>query len=109
METTFENNKSFGEFVNPWFFPTIERYRGALEQGGFAVDSIELIDRPTPLATGVREWLEIFAEGITKNLDAKQLDVFLDEAIEIMKPHLFSPEGGWVADYVRLRFSARKG
>jgi len=109
MQTTFENNEGFGEFVNPWFFPTIERYRGVLERGGFTVDSIELIDRPTPLATGVREWLKIFAAGITKNLDAKQLDVFLDESIEIMKPHLFSPEEGWVADYVRLRFSARKG
>lgn len=108
MKTVFANNTEFGEFINPWFFPDIETYCSALERGGFNVESMELIDRPTPLATGVKEWLKLFAVGITKNLDAKQMEIFLDETIDIVKPQLYSLDKGWVADYVRLRFSARK-
>ena len=48
---------------DPWFFPTAEDYRGRLERHGFAVDSIALFPRPTPLPGDVTGWLETFAES----------------------------------------------
>ncbi|MFO1419200.1 MAG: class I SAM-dependent methyltransferase [Methylotetracoccus sp.] len=46
----------------PWFFPSAEDYRDLLAGAGFAVNSIELIQRPTPLPGDVGGWLETFAQ-----------------------------------------------
>jgi len=108
IERVFAKNPDFGVFTNPWFFPTEEIYRKALEEGGFNVDYIEVIPRPTPLATGVREWLKIFADHIISGLNEEQTNRFLDQVEEEVRPHLYSAENGWVADYVRLRFAAVK-
>jgi SAM-dependent methyltransferase len=78
------------------FFPTTEQYRIRLEDAGFTVDTISLIPRPTPLPeSGMRGWLETFRRGL------------LDQLPEDRQPVLYSSEGVWVADYVRLRFRAR--
>ena len=45
----------------PWFFPTADEYARRPSAHGFAVESIALTPRPTPLATGMRTWLETFA------------------------------------------------
>src|SRR2546426_792743 len=44
----------------PWYFPTVEDYRGRLERAGFSIGYIELIPRPTPLPTDMAGWLETF-------------------------------------------------
>src|ERR1700734_2568802 len=49
-----ENNK---------FFSPAE-YRVLLERHGFQVEEIELIPRPTPLATGMAAWLETFRRSV---------------------------------------------
>lgn len=108
MATVFEENDDFGEFINPWFFPSDQEYQALLEKAGFQVHYIELIDRPTPLKTGLREWLKIFANHVNSNLNTEQVNRFLDAVEQRVKPTLYSPEKGWVADYVRLRFSASK-
>lgn len=107
MERVFEDHSEFGEFENPWYFPGVDEYRRKLQQAGFKVQSLEIIPRPTPLSSGVREWLKIFSQGITKNLSEAQRDVFLNEVEEKVRPSL-QIKGQWVADYVRLRFSTIK-
>jgi trans-aconitate methyltransferase len=108
MEIVFSNNKEFGSFVNPWYFPSTDEYTNALSEGGFEVETIELIPRPTPLKTGVREWLNIFADHVIRKLNPSQSEVFLKEMEDTVRPSLYSKEDGWVADYVRIRFSAKK-
>jgi len=90
------------------FFPTAEHYRERLEAAGFSVETIRLIPRPTPLPeSGMRGWLETFRRGLLDQLSAEQRERAVEEAVALLKPVLFTTEGGWVADYVRLRFLAR--
>ncbi len=107
MEAVFRNHPEFGGFVNPWYFPSQWEYTRALESGGFKVSAMELIPRPTHLETGAKEWLKLFATGITATLSDKQRALCFDEIEDLVRPALFSDKG-WVADYVRLRFSAIK-
>ena len=94
--------------VNPWYFPTPDEYRGRLERAGFRVESIALIPRPTPLPTGMRGWLETFAIPFTKSVSLEAQSAFLDEVTERLRPVLCDSEGNWTADYMRLRFLARR-
>lgn len=108
MREVFAENSAFGEFKSPWYFPTAKEYKRLLESSGFSVESIELIDRPTSLASGIEKWLEIFAEGITSHLNAKQKAVFIATVKRKLRANLFTENEGWIADYVRLRFKAIK-
>ena len=92
----------------PWFFPTAEEYRQRLEQAGFSLDYIELIPRPTPLPTGMRGWLETFGNPFISALPQQKRAEFLDAAVEKLRPALCDSRGVWTADYVRLRFLAKK-
>ena len=107
MSSVFASHPEFGEFINPWYFPSVEEYQQKLQNNGFNVHYIELIPRPTLLDSGIGKWLKIFSNGITKNLNQEQKSKFLNEVECLAKPHLFV-EGKWVADYVRLRFFAQK-
>jgi SAM-dependent methyltransferase len=93
---------------DPWFFPTAEDYRGRLEAQDFAVDSIALFPRPTPLPGDVIGWLETFAESFVTALPAAERPTFLAEVRDALRPKLADTEGNWTADYVRLRFAARR-
>lgn len=108
MEQVFQENPEFGTFINPWFFPSAHEYRKVLENYGFDVEYIELINRPTPLKTGVKEWLRLFADHVIHTLQPNQIQIFLDQVEDVVKPVLYSENNGWVADYVRLRFLATK-
>ncbi|NIA68766.1 methyltransferase domain-containing protein [Pelagibius litoralis] len=91
----------------PWYFPTPEAYQAKLEAVGFAVDSIALIPRPTPLPGAIGGWLETFAESFLKQVPAGEQRGLIDEVAERLRPDLCDAEGNWSADYVRLRFMAR--
>ena len=93
---------------DPWFFPTAEEYRGRLEAQGFAIDSIALFPRPTPLPGDVVGWLETFAESFMVALPANERPAFLTEVRDALRPQLADAAGNWTADYVRLRFAARR-
>lgn len=93
---------------NPWYFPTPDEQRHRLQTGGFSVEYIELIPRPTPLPTGMRGWLETFAIPFTKSLPENRRAAFLDAVTERLRPVLCDFQGNWTADYMRLRFLARK-
>lgn len=95
-----------GKSAFPWYFPGPAEYRQKLEAGGFDVGSIELIPRPTPLPGDISGWLETFGESFILRLPEADRRAFMDEVVEALRPHLYSPANGWVADYVRLRFTA---
>lgn len=94
--------------VCPWYFPTVDDYTARLERAGFAAENVQLIPRPTPLPTGMRGWLETFANPFLAALPEEQGGDFLDEATEMLRPVLCDEKGRWTADYMRLRFIARK-
>jgi trans-aconitate methyltransferase len=90
------------------FFPTVQDYRARLEAAGFVVEEIALIPRPTPLPeSGMTGWLEMFRSGLLDQVAREHRQQALQETVGLLKPVLYSKEGGWVADYVRLRFRAR--
>jgi len=91
----------------PWYFPAPEAYQAKLEAAGFAVESIALIPRPTPLPGEIGGWLETFAEAFLKQVPAAEGPALIAEVAERLRPSLCDAEGQWSADYVRLRFLAR--
>lgn len=93
-----------GKSASPWYFPTVDDYRARLERGGFAVEYIELIPRPTPLPTDMAGWLDTFADLFLRRLPPEARVGARDEAIAMLKPVLCDEAGRWTADYMRLRF-----
>ena len=92
----------------PWFFPTAETYRARLERHGFTVAGIELFPRPTPLPGGMEDWLETLAAPVLARLSSSDRAAVRDEAVALLRPALCDGDGRWTADYVRLRFAARR-
>ncbi|HEY6111276.1 MAG TPA: methyltransferase domain-containing protein [Chthoniobacterales bacterium] len=94
--------------VDPWFFPSSEEYAALLAKFGFTIDYIELIPRPTPLPGDVLPWLDIFAQPFTKAIGEAARPDFIAEVRSRLERSLRRPDGVWIADYVRLRFKARR-
>jgi SAM-dependent methyltransferase len=92
----------------PWYFPTVDDYELRLRRAGFVPQSVQLIPRPTPLPTGMRGWLDTFANPFSAALPHEQRCGFLDEVAALLKPILCDANGRWTADYTRLRFAATK-
>ncbi|MGA9507951.1 MAG: methyltransferase domain-containing protein [Candidatus Sulfotelmatobacter sp.] len=92
----------------PWYFPTVEDYEIRLRRAGFVPQTVQLIPRPTSLATGMRPWLETFANPFCATLPSEERDRFLDEVTALLQPALCDTSGRWTADYSRLRFFATK-
>lgn len=95
------------EFI-PWYFPTVAEYENRLRRAGFAPHTVQLIPRPTPLPTGMRGWLETFANPLCAALPPEERGNFLDEVTARLKPVLCDTQGNWTADYMRVRFAASK-
>jgi trans-aconitate methyltransferase len=95
-----------GTAAHPWYFPTAEAYRARLEAAGLTVESIALIPRPTPLAAGMGAWLDTFAEPFLKTMPESERAAAKEEVIGLLACSLRDEQGGWHADYVRLRFRA---
>ena len=108
MSTVFQDFPNLGKFNNPWYFPSVVEYAEVLDKAGFEIDYLELIPRPTPLKTGIRGWLKVFANGITNHLNSEEQEFFINEVEKRLKPIIFSEDNGWIADYVRIRFKATK-
>jgi len=93
--------------IDPWYFPSDDEYGGRLEAAGFTVESIGLIDRLTPLPTGVAGWIESVARPFLAAVAPDARAVLISEVEDRVRPYLFK-DGAWFADYVRLRFRAHK-
>jgi trans-aconitate methyltransferase len=93
-----ENNK---------FFSPAE-YRALLEHQGFRVEEITLTPRATPLSTGMAAWLETFRRSVLELLPVEERQAAVEQIVTLLKPVLCDRQGNWIADYVRLRFLARR-
>ena len=94
--------------IYPKFFPSQAQYQGMLEAAGFTVETITLFPRPTRLdETGLEGWLKVFARGMLSELPAGAMDKYITRVVRKAHDQLHD-ENGWWADYVRLRFAARK-
>jgi len=108
LRDALERREVDSALVNPWYFPDAQEYRQRLEAGGFRVLRIERFPRPTPLPSDMIGWLETFAQSFTACLPAGERIAVLAEVRDALLPSLRDEEGRWTADYVRLRFEARK-
>lgn len=97
-----------GAALDPWFFPTADDYRARLERRGFAVTSIAVFPRPTPLPGDIVGWLETFARAFLHPLPAGERAAYLEEVRHALQPVLCDANGLWTADYTRLRFAAHR-
>ena len=95
-------------FTAPWFFPRADEYRKLLQSGGFSVERIGLFPRPTKLPGDVRGWLKTFAFPYISLLPAAEREDFIAQIVDELRGVLVDAQGQWIADYVRLRFVARK-
>lgn len=93
------------ELAAPWFYPTPAEYRAMLERERFSVTRIGLFPRPTPLKTGLAEWLKLFRKPFFEQFGNDQ-DSVLAEIVDLLRPALCDSQGNWTADYVRLRVEA---
>jgi SAM-dependent methyltransferase len=91
--------------ASPCFFPTCEHYAKLLEKAGLSVMSINSFYRPTPLPTEIRGWLETMREPFFEQFGSEN-ELAYSRVIDALRPSLCDDEGKWIADYVRLRFSA---
>jgi trans-aconitate methyltransferase len=92
---------------NNHFFSSAE-YRARLESHGFLVEQITLTPRLTPLPSGMADWLQTFRSSVLEQLPASERPAAMEQIVGLLKPVLCDREGNWTADYVRLRFVARR-
>jgi SAM-dependent methyltransferase len=102
--------RGFVEPTHMHYFPTPEEQTAVLEGAGLVVEQMLLVPRPTPLPTGMAAWLETFRNGFLDGVgvDESQRAEMIAETVSRLKPVLRDSAGRWTADYVRLRFIARK-
>jgi SAM-dependent methyltransferase len=93
--------------AQPLFFPTPEHYRSILEKGGFEVETIELVPRPTKLDAGMKGWLVTFGRVFLDQIPAEDRDAVLRELLDLLRPSLCDEQGVWTGDHIRLRFATR--
>ena len=95
---------------DPQWYPACEEFVRLYACAGFTEIQARLIPRPTPLPAGVAAWVKTFRAGMLDVAGVAEAD--RDEvaaAVEArLQPQLQQPDGSWVADYVRLRFTMRK-
>jgi len=95
---------------DPQWYAAPDEFADIYEAAGFTDIEASLIPRPTPLPAGVAGWLRTFRTGFLDAAgvpDAEQPEV--SAAVERrLEPAFRQPDGSWLADYVRLRFSMRK-
>ena len=92
------------------WYASVAEFTQIYEAAGFTDIDAQLIPRPTPLPTGVAGWVKTFRSGL---MNAEAIPADEQEAIALaverrLEGQLRQPDGSWVADYVRLRFSMRK-
>ncbi|KAJ7069977.1 S-adenosyl-L-methionine-dependent methyltransferase [Mycena amicta] len=92
--------------LDPWFFPSVEEYSKLLTAASFDIQNIALVPRVTPLADGVRGWLEVFARTSILKECAEEASAIIDEVVEAMKVDCLDKKGNWSMMYTRLRFAA---
>ena len=92
------------------WYPSVADFTAVYAAAGFVDIDARLIPRPTPLPTGIAGWVRTFRTGLMDAggiPEAEQAEI-ADAVERRTEADLRQPDGAWVADYVRLRFSMRK-
>ena len=92
------------------WYPSVAEFSAVYAAAGFVDIDARLIPRPTPLPAGVAGWVRTFRAGLFDAAAIPEAEqAAIAHAVERrLEPELRQPDGSWVADYVRLRFSMRK-
>ena len=95
---------------DPQWYPSVEEFVRLYACAGFTDIQAQLIPRPTPLPTGVAAWVKTFRAGWLDQAEVPETERdAIAEAVELrLQGQLQQPDGSWLADYVRLRFTMRK-
>lgn len=89
---------------------TAEAFTQIQSAAGFVEVEARIIPRPTPLPTGIRGWLKTFRAGFLDEAGVPEAarETVVAEVEALLRPALCAADGRWIADYVRLRWQARK-
>jgi hypothetical protein len=95
---------------DPQWYPGIEEFVRLYACAGFTQINAQLIPRPTPLPAGVAGWVKTFRAGWLEvaRVPADARDEVAEAVQARLEGELRQPDGSWVADYIRLRFTMRK-
>lgn len=95
---------------DPQWYASVADMTGVLSRAGFTDIDAQLIPRPTPLPTGISGWLKTFRVGFLDGMGIAPDDQprLIARIEAFLAPLLQDSTGAWTADYVRMRFSARK-
>jgi trans-aconitate 2-methyltransferase len=93
--------------VSPWYFPSLGEYATLLESHGFRVTEGYHFDRPTQLEgdRAIEDWLDMFGSKLLAGVPSAERPAVYRRIVDRLRPALFR-DGGWYADYVRLRVVA---
>jgi trans-aconitate methyltransferase len=90
------------------YYPSIGEYAGILEKHRLFATYATIFDRPTPLEdgeNGLRNWLKMFGGDLVNRLSSAERGEFETKVADQLRPILYR-DGGWFADYKRLRIVA---
>lgn len=92
------------------WYPSVADFTAVYAEAGFVDIAAQIIPRPTPLPTGVAGWVRTFRTGLmdADGIDPQEQAEIADAVERRLESELRQPDGSWVADYVRLRFTMRK-
>ncbi|WP_298671146.1 trans-aconitate 2-methyltransferase [uncultured Sphingomonas sp.] len=92
------------------WYPGVDEFTRVYRDAGFTDIAAELIPRPTPLPSGARGWVTTFMPGAfaAAGIEPAAHGAIADAIDARLADRLRRPDGGWIADYVRLRFTMRK-
>ena len=98
-----------GAWEHPWYCPGMGDSAPLLERSGLEVIHAFLFDRPTPLEgeQGLRDWVKMSCGSLLGRVPPADHEGFFRNVEEVARPTLYR-DGGWFADYRRLRIVARR-
>lgn len=93
---------------DPWEFPRTPAFCDMLQAAGFSISHIDTFPRLTPLPLGMEHWLDHFMGQTFAALPEDTATTIKRATIAALSGITSQGESDWVADYVRIRFSATK-
>lgn len=96
--------------ADPAWYASVAAFTQVYAGAGFTDIEAELIERPTPLPTGIRGWVKTFRAGVMDlaQVPESERDAVAEAVQRRLAPELGCEDGTFYADYVRLRFKMTK-
>jgi SAM-dependent methyltransferase len=96
--------------ADPQWYASPAAFRHVYLDTGFEDIEANLIERPTPLPTGISGWVKTFRTGWmdVAGVAAEDREEIAQAVERRLAPELQNDDGSFYADYVRLRFTMTK-